>query len=741
MAEKETINVELAGRIVKLMRSALNNSRIYPVGSQIVLNTVNQLHTVLQGYLTSSESFTISEMQHKMFIEGQDIKSISDTFITGIMADNEIQSIKFTRGLTLDEIKIFVEVFSRRKEQIKSGPGVIDLLKSKNVKNILPSQIKYIAVGEGEEVVKKVSSLVDQLQYDPQVFMTSLRDIYNSLDEIKDDKVKGDMTNLLARKLTALDPSQLRDFFERTLPPKIQESGLQEAVTQALTEEKIQDIFKDITQWYDDIKRNVSSEFEAAEQLTSLRNFINKILNSPAARNLPFRFYEELLRVGVLEQLPDFVQKEEPTLILKVDKLLEGESTELLDPEIRKELPRIVKQLLQADLEDMVNRLTSKIAENLNQISLKARSDTMRTLLSIFDIVIPFQKEKILLGLQQKFMSQVKTESDIDIFKGIAYMLGKRMFQLIIRGDYEGALPILSILKQHTIEGTEPDAEKRQGMQEVLTSFAGEVSPILVNDLKSGVEARQLYAQKVVVLLEDTMSNVLIQTIKETDDFRTRRIAAFMLKNTGDNSIKQFFETIDLSVSTDLLKKMIDVFEEFIPYDYSGKLIELLNYPDISVKKIALRQLVRLIQYASEELAANIKAVIIEKIKDKDVSQNAVRLTGELRMQEAVPALISIIDSAPVPLQEESCIALGTIGNPSAIPALVKLLKVKKSLFGGTSSAPDMVRTRAAWSLRYFSGADSEKALNEAIKDKSQPVRTAAAQSLEYIKKGKEVKG
>ena len=101
----------------------------------------------------------------------------------------------------------------------------------------------------------------------------------NILNVIKKDiKIKNDMLQMLAKKIAVLNPSELKDFFESALPVKIEQSGLRELVINILPQEKIKEILQEITVWYEEIKKTVKSEFEAAEHLASLRRFLNKIL-------------------------------------------------------------------------------------------------------------------------------------------------------------------------------------------------------------------------------------------------------------------------------------------------------------------------------------------------------------------------------------------------------------------------------------------------------------------------------
>ncbi|MBU2568408.1 MAG: HEAT repeat domain-containing protein [Elusimicrobia bacterium] len=736
----EPKDIELASKIIKAFRSAINNYRIYPQGSQIVTNGAIQLHSLLSEHLEKYNTFSIGEAQHKMLIDGTEIKSVSDTFVLSILVDNEIQNVTFMCPLDMDELTAFLETAGKRKEALRAGGGLFQIIKNKGFKNISAGQVKYVAVGEGEEVVRKVSDLIDQLRDDPAIFMTSLREVYDHIDGLKNPQMRTNMVEMLAKKLTLLDPSNLKDFCSRPLPEKIEKSGLRDAVVTALPQQKIQEVIDEIVVWYDEIKKTAKSDFEAVERLTELRSFLNKILASPAAKKIPFRFYEELLRVGVMDGLPDWVAKPEPELALQVDKLLEKNPEELLDPVIRDSLPGIIKQLCQSELTEFAEKLTSKIIQNLGLPSTKARSDSMRILMQIFDILVSFQKEKILRDMEKRFMADIHSETDIDIYGQMVNMLRKRILQSVLIADYNSANSILEIFKQHLYETTEPDAEKRNVIRENFNKVAEELSELLLADIKSGIEHRQSEALKIICRLENSAARIFARVIKETDDYRTRKASAFALKNTGKESVLEFLKDISINYSTEALRRITGIFEDLANLDTNDAIIEkiseLLNNPDAGLKRSLVKLLQKLTATVQPAESKKIKSVLIEKLKDDDVSADVIRILGEMKSVDAVDELLKMAETAGPGVLEEICIALGSIGDARAVPMLVRFLHVRKSFFGGQRpSFANTVRVRAAWALRKFPTPESEKALRETAKDKNASIRNIAMQSFDLIKK------
>jgi len=703
------MDVEKITEIIKLLRVSINNYRIYPPASQHIAGILNHLYSTLTEYLESNNSLTIGGIQHKMLINGQEVKSLTDSFVLSVLSSREINGVIFKKGMELNELSIFLEYLSTRKEKAKEDVKIIDFLKSEGVKNITVNQLKYVVLKGDEEIVQKASSQVSHLKTDPAEFMTSLREIYDTIDEIKDAGTKKDMIKVLSEKIASLKPEEIRYFFDRPLPSKIEESGLRETVISSLPQEKIREIFNDILVWYEDIKKSSSSEFDAVEHLADLRSFFGKILTSPAAKNIPFRFYEELLRVGVLEATPAWVRKEESTLIFQVDKLLEKDSSELLDPSVRDSLPGMVEKLCQSELTEMAEKLTNKMVENLKHPSLKVKSDTMKVLVQISEVFEKFKKEGMFKSLEKYFLEAVEKETDADIYRRVIDLLGRHAFRLILENRYDESVMILSLLKQHVSPDVEPDKERREIINETLVKLAGEFSGVFVSDMKSNDERRQLQAMKIIIMLGDSASDILIQIIKETEDYRIRKNSARTLKNIGEKAVRRFVESLDLTISTSTLKRAVDVFDEFSEYDLMDKVSLLLEYPDSQIKRALLKYIcviaMRSFSEGEGEKASESKKLLISKLNDKDVVIDVVRILGELKSNESVDELIRLSKIQNPNLQEEICIALGKIGERKGMPVLIKFARYKKSIFSIMSkkAVPAGVRMRAIDALKKFS--------------------------------------
>ncbi len=177
----------------------------------------------------------------------------------------------------------------------------------------------------------------------------------------------------------------------------------------------------------------------------------------------------------------------------------------------------------------------------------------------------------------------------------------------------------------------------------------------------------------------------------------------------------------------DEIKNVVEALSELGDSETLEQLSSLLRFPDTSVKKEILKFLARINTPQS-------RVMLIEQLKDKDcdVISDTIRLLSDIKCSESVNGLIKLLSSSTCDntLREEICIALGTIGNIQAVPALISSLAKKGFWPFGKNGENERVRMRAAWALRKFKGKEVEEALKKASTDKSDSVALTAKESL-----------
>jgi hypothetical protein len=367
--------------IPSYIRAAVLNQRMYPSGSPMVDRPISQVVQSLEPILQTSDRFTISCRQGKIFIK---TREIPDAGLGPLLDEHGLQSVTFLRGITAAEIGQLVLLLSKKK--LPDGK-TSEWLEAQKVTHIQLDKVTVVEVMEGEIVMKKIDQIFASVRDFPGL-MGSLRESYDMMDKLPDERSKQEVHDHMARKLSTLDPTVIRDLFENPLPKRMEDSGLRTAVLNNMTQEKVHDIFNEIGNWYRQVRDEATSDFEVVEQLNKFKSFLGKLLKAPASKKIPFSLYEEMLNKGLIDEIPPDIEKktEEESLAAQVDDILAKPSEELLEPPLRDQLAPVLRKLCEVGLDDLAKRLMERIVENFAQQAALFRQVAVRVSRSFLEI-------------------------------------------------------------------------------------------------------------------------------------------------------------------------------------------------------------------------------------------------------------------------------------------------------------------------------------------------------------------
>lgn len=719
------LSQEIIGNLIKSFHLAVTYLKIYPPTSQMVVATFDTFHKTALNALEAGESVTFSELSGKLLVEGTEPDNREIQLIGGNLLkffnQRKIQSVTLRRGLTREELADFMAAVLRKKrEELPEFP------------HIALDQTVYVAMVKGEEAVVKITEMVQNAGSDMVGMIKTLRESYDLIDRLPDQNARLAAHERLAQELARQDTAILRDIFERELPPKIEESGLKKRLLSALSQEKIQEIFGEISGWYEEIRKKEASDFEAVEQLEKLKKFMQVVLQAPAAKDIPRQFFEELLRKGLLEQLPEWLSMmpSKPTTVFEVERLLEKPAAELLEKETLDNLPQLAEKLCRMENNELLAKLVEKLLENLQNAAAKIRLPAAQSIVTIHDVLKAQARENLLRYMEFPLLEAARKETSFEVHRLLLDLLRQRARQDLLHGEYDLAIRIIDLMRQHDSEGT-ADEKIRSSAQAALGRLFPEIVDVLITDMRSAHEAKRLGALQILAKMGDLATEPLVRVIKESEDVRSRRLAALALKNLGEPAIRRFNEELNFGLIADEIKRVIEALGELGTEETTEHLEGLLRYPDASVKK-------EIMKFLARSRGARACLLLIGMLKDNDTVavSEAARLLGDLKCTEAVPALVALLGSSrcPAALQEDLCSVLGTIASPGAVPALLAKLKKRLFLFSGQRAETERVRMRAAWALRKFPRTDVERALETVANNEKDPAALTARESLAIIR-------
>ncbi|HRY30166.1 MAG TPA: HEAT repeat domain-containing protein [Elusimicrobiota bacterium] len=707
--------------IPNYLRAAVVNQRIYPPGSPIVERSVTQILQTLSAPLAESDRITFTSRQGKLFLKNKEIPDGAS--LCPYLDEHGLQSLSFLTGVTAAEISQLVILLSRKK---LPGGNAAEWLRSQQVTHVQVDKITMVELLEGEVVQKKVDQLFEGLRDFPGM-LTSLRESYDMIDKIPDEAGKAKVQEHIARKLALTEPSLLRDMFENELPKHVEDSGLKTMVLNAMTQDKIHDIFSEIGNWYRQIRAQTNSDFEVVEHLNKLKSFLGKLLNAPASKQVPFAVFEEMLNEGLIDQIPAGVEKkpEEESLASQVDHLLERPGSALLEQPARDQLPFILKKLCDVGLDDMSQRLVEKFVENFSQDVLLLRQMAAHTAKNLMDVLWANRKERLWKIIAERIEKMADSERAGEVYKELADALSSMVHNFILHGRSPEAVRVLALLRRHGAEDNPLMPKRRETATQTLQQLAASLTDVLTEELLSDDKNRKEAAQDILAHFGENAVPCFIRLIKKSGDLRHRRLAAGVLKYFGESAKSQLAAEFQIGNPTDVLLNILGILEDFLTPDLIPRFENFLHYPDPTIR----RRLIHLLARIPSPDASRLLTAFLDD-GDESVLVEAVRAVGETRHHGAVEKLCNLLKNGTTRQLEETCLALGHLGNDKALDALLDILEPKSGLFKKRAAVEETVRVRAAWAIAQFKSVPARDALTRLLKDPNLQVQNIARTAL-----------
>ena len=303
----------------------------------------------------------------------------------------------------------------------------------------------------------------------------------------------------------------------------------------------------------------------------------------------------------------------------------------------------------------------------------------------------------------------------------VLLLLNRLVVNLIQFVEYPLAARILSHLQQRhqKFMGTQdPRTQTLKKSLEVRLNPATE--KLLVADLKSGESSRQRNAAQLLESLGQVSIPLLIDIIKQEDDYRARQTAATLLEKQGPKAVERLKRLLVLEITPEERSRILDVID-VLTGNLMTELVHAFGDENPQVRLAAFRLAERLKD-------SRVTDLILDSAKTLkgELAIAAVNTLGKLKPPEAIEELITLLNST----KEESlcvacCRALGQIAKPECIEPLAEVLN-KKSLVFRRHRFGDQVRATAAFALGQITHQEAIDTLAKLLDDPDKRIRGIA---------------
>ncbi|MBF0224292.1 MAG: cyclic nucleotide-binding domain-containing protein [Desulfobacterales bacterium] len=139
------------------MNAAITNIKLYPASSAIVRNCVDKAYESFLSLLEEKESISFIESEKSLLIDGLPLSqkdSLKPQVISllDLMNAFNIRSVSFSKGLYKDELHTFLELISKRVEEVEAEGGLHQIIFDQHLSHIVVDQKIYVVLDKNFQI-------------------------------------------------------------------------------------------------------------------------------------------------------------------------------------------------------------------------------------------------------------------------------------------------------------------------------------------------------------------------------------------------------------------------------------------------------------------------------------------------------------------------------------------------------------------------------------------------------------
>lgn len=705
------------------LKLAVAQLRLYPKDSPQVSKVGTAAFQSLNAYLEENPRLVLAAAHNGLIINGQRIGAKDFATVTlessliSFFLDAGIKSIAFRKGASLDELLTFLDALVRKFWDVKEGKEINRRLQEQRVMSISVDEIEYVAVGEGDLVIKDATRRLEKSGSKVSELMKTLE----QLAELGLDPQIGAEARLeIMKKLIEQDPTLL----ERARSAEPLSKGKADKVPGLLPLEKGREAVGELHRL----------RTQAPEELRSgIRKVGNIIIDAfrhdPRLMALMRQFLsaeaEDMMPVWMSEQYVETAQDTGPAARAKILLALAGD--EQAEP-LLKEAATLVRELLAVSRTDLAARILARLTGILMDRSADRRRIAADALLSLHPA---WDNDPLAVardGFETLLRSALDAEQDTAAYSKLAEIAMILADGRLRRGEPEHALETLSVLRRHHAAKDPIFAFRPEIAFRTLERVARSPGfPAVLARLRTGDPV----ALRVAESLGDAAAGYLVEEMKKIEQTSNRLPFADAIARIGPGAAAVLSEELQKATAPSDALRLLEALPHAAPENIATvALSSTLRHPSNAVRR-------RSASILTERGYARSGDLLIQALRDEKEPTNRATIVeglGKLRVSTAFEALASLADSRSESdeIRSAAVMALARLGHAEAIPVLAGIASKGARGLGLLKAASPALRNAAIRALGQFASHPAAREALKKITEDSDPTLQAAARETLY---------
>ena len=736
--------------------SAVRSLKLYPAESPAIARARRQVKDVLDRLLGQNPVVRLSRTQRTLRVNDQPLKvaeyrSLTKAFIE-LMDQADLDAIRFRRDVPEEELDVVLQTLAELEPRKIGRRFWRKLRGERNLQHVEPQQLPSSAVRRVRKSRKgktKRKGSSTPSQFGPE-------------EELREDELTA-VPNILRTFLGAAKNARLYPIDSQPVTRAVKE--LHHALATVLNKRAILNLacaddalivngakvnrhdYAELTQSFlafvDGMQLNtISFSAELSEQ--DVRSFIDA-LRQVSAHSGSDSAWDELIEKHELTHVSvnqasyelawrgqgtgeesvaasDVVEPEEKEAPSKVEHSIANASLE----QLQADFSALVRKLLEGRHLDAFSLLVGRLFEDYASRHIEQRERTIQAVSHAFEHVNLAKRSQLAQAALHDLLECLRSERDPKILPMLVAVLNQISMESVQIGDYQLAGLVVQRIREQRKRLREEEPALVGVLHRLLrVDLDVHASSIVQEDLCSDAVNRHRRAAEFLGVLGEYGIPISIEIIKQEKSLRVRQLAARMLADLGPPGGRELKRALALEITVEQRFRILEVID-LVTRDLKTEITYSLGDANPKIRRAAFR--------LAERMKDNEIIEVVVPFAHRDdpaVVKGTIRSLAQMGSIAAAKAVAAILDKTRDPeLAIVCCQALGQIGDPASVKALVKALG-RRRRFGLGRWWPPQVRATAALALAQIRHPWAQDALSKFTRDPEGQVRQIASSHAE----------
>ncbi len=722
---------EKAIEAVVIMNTAIINLRMYPPTNAMIMKTIDRLHDTLRIIFNEEDTLLLAESERNLLIAGEPLSQKNRqkpqvAIFLMLMINWGIKSIGFKKNLNKSELSLFLETMGKKRDDVKKGKGLDQLVSEGRMPNIEINQKIYVEMGKDREIVagldikdediikfitaedpdtvldpEKVKEMAKDPEWVSRIFKSGMHRLVDkdaplsnavlsenmihmlrALDKISDHGEKERLSQLAAKSIADMDADFIAAILTRNMDDLL-ENRLYDQVVYSIDHEKFEHIALKLHQMLDG--QGIEGKGLKGEKIEAAQQAYQHLMNTDKGVELQHQIQERHAREK--EEKENKIREIKEKAYDFLNKLSGGPP----DEGVSGFLPEMIDTLHSEGETETAEFIVERLIGTIQSDHADTRTAAAGALAGILEN-FSLERQTVTLNRHLDALLQwLKNETaPTDACRTICMQLNSLAKSRIRDQRFADSLAILETFNFMISRKTEKDDRIRSAAADALRETAStDILEILLKEFRSNQGGRRNDAGRNLVMLADDSIKPLLDILQESPDSSERILILNLIPEMGPKVAQAVLEKIEESAPWYYLRNLVRLMGRIGSDAHAKILAPLLMYDDLRVQREAFKSI--------NTIGGAFRGEILLKALsecDDALKVSIATSLGSLKYRDAVKPLLELFKSRTpasaelkADLQEKICLALGSIGDREALPFLTEVSK-QSGIFGFGSYHP-----------------------------------------------------